>query len=773
MKSQQHRWKTWLSQVVRHQGGASTVEWIGLLAIVLVALGVSAFALTQNGNVIGESFARQFGCALRVIGIEGVTCDQLDEAEARGIDVSQQTIDPPPSLPTEEGYECQQGESTIGDDGYLQQTTSCSRVAPDNPKAVETCTATATGQDLWEGEAPPPEYSCETTQIVPEPLEGYECTETTSTTADGDQQFDQDCWRVSPDDPGSVEECHNSTVVNAQSLANDTSWNCETQRVAPEPLPAEEGWECNDSTDGNQLTQTCEKREENGDETTITTCTNTTVVQPGGESSGWDCESVVEREEEECKLEWKFWKTIENCTREYIIEPIAEHVIEPFLGAMEDVWEGAKAFLTGEFQALIGIIEGIIEFFKNPSLDALLKILDSACGSMVLQFIPGVGDALGALCDAKELIESSIDGDIAGIVISALSLAIEALFAFVPGMGDFVGELMDQLTPTIRKLFKSGDEAADTGTDVARQGDDVVDAAAETPDSDACIIYRGKVRGLAAPKRCAPGTTGSAKKPKTNLDDQDVKRKWKSDANGNIYYETQGKRVYIDPDDQEYAKHMKHQESQYKPKNDKTAMQSPQPHTINGTVYQGQVKYNNLKSDGKSGEVSGTITPGMAGKHTTNPDSTVLPTGWDDAQGVKGSDSVARLHLFGAQLGGSNKNPQNFVTGFQSPNLAMKSEVEDQVAKHVKAGNAVDYKVKPHYSTPGQEYPDSIQISVKSQTDPNFEIHVLIKNTPGNKEVIYLKQPKGINPQQRSHQTSYNWVPGTNSNTPSGMQPLL
>lgn len=507
MKSQQHRWKTGLSQVVRHQGGASTVEWIGLLAIALVALGVSAFALTQNGNVVGGSFARQFECALRVIGIEGVSCEQLDEAEERGIDVPQQTIDPPPSLPADEGYECQQGESTIGDDGYLQQTTTCSRVSPENPKAVETCTATATGQDLFEGEAAQSEYSCETTQVVPEPLEDYECTETTSTTADGDQQFDQDCWRVSPDDPGSVEECHNSTVVNAQSLADDTSWNCETQRVAPEPLPAEEGWECNDSTDGNQLTQTCEKREENGDETTITTCTNTTAVQPGGESSGWDCESVVEREEEECKLEWKFWKTIENCTREYIFEPIAEHVIEPFLGALEDVWEGAKAFLTGELQALIGIIEGIIEFFKNPSLEALLKILDSACGSMALQLIPGGGDALGAMCDAKELIESSMDGNVVEAVIAALSLAIEALFAFVPGMGDFVGELMDQLTPTIRNLFRSTDEGVEAGQTAVRQGDeadDVADAADEAPDSDVCITYRGKVRGLAIPEACAP-----------------------------------------------------------------------------------------------------------------------------------------------------------------------------------------------------------------------------------------------------------------------------
>ena len=82
MQSQQHKWHAWLHQVVRHKGGASTVEWIALLVIGLVALGLAVFTLNQNRQV-GEGVGAQMECDSETVAIDGEAsdCDQV-EAEA-------------------------------------------------------------------------------------------------------------------------------------------------------------------------------------------------------------------------------------------------------------------------------------------------------------------------------------------------------------------------------------------------------------------------------------------------------------------------------------------------------------------------------------------------------------------------------------------------------------------------------------------------------------------------------------------------------------------
>ncbi|MFC8797208.1 polymorphic toxin-type HINT domain-containing protein [Promicromonospora sp. NPDC057138] len=67
------------------------------------------------------------------------------------------------------------------------------------------------------------------------------------------------------------------------------------------------------------------------------------------------------------------------------------------------------------------------------------------------------------------------------------------------------------------------------------------------------------------------------------------------------------------------------------------------------------------------------------------------PPGYDPNVHQKG-------HLHGAQLGGSNTHPANFVSQFKRANSPWQRAIEGEVRKVVESGEDVMYKVTPHYS---------------------------------------------------------------------------
>jgi hypothetical protein len=67
------------------------------------------------------------------------------------------------------------------------------------------------------------------------------------------------------------------------------------------------------------------------------------------------------------------------------------------------------------------------------------------------------------------------------------------------------------------------------------------------------------------------------------------------------------------------------------------------------------------------------------------------PPGWVKGKGYN------RAHLLAAVLGGSNKDPRNFVTMHQYANTPVMRDFELQIRDAVKSGEIVQYRVTPHY----------------------------------------------------------------------------
>lgn len=83
---------------------------------------------------------------------------------------------------------------------------------------------------------------------------------------------------------------------------------------------------------------------------------------------------------------------------------------------------------------------------------------------------------------------------------------------------------------------------------------------------------------------------------------------------------------------------------------------------------------------------------------TTNPGFT--PPGW--------RPGLERGHLLGAQFGGSNSDPRNFVPLTPSANSAMNHGVEKEIANRLRRGERVFYVVVPHYRNKKEYVPTRI-----------------------------------------------------------------
>ncbi|MCX4635123.1 DNA/RNA non-specific endonuclease [Streptomyces platensis] len=101
----------------------------------------------------------------------------------------------------------------------------------------------------------------------------------------------------------------------------------------------------------------------------------------------------------------------------------------------------------------------------------------------------------------------------------------------------------------------------------------------------------------------------------------------------------------------------------------------------------------------------------MGGK--TKPSAPSEPPGW------KGGGDYHRSHLLGAQLGGSNKSTQNFVTLHGYANTPVMRVYEGQIRKAVDAGETVTYTVTPKYKG-NNLLPDSVELNVTGSNGFQF-----------------------------------------------------
>ncbi|MFE9890370.1 DUF6531 domain-containing protein [Streptomyces scopuliridis] len=101
-----------------------------------------------------------------------------------------------------------------------------------------------------------------------------------------------------------------------------------------------------------------------------------------------------------------------------------------------------------------------------------------------------------------------------------------------------------------------------------------------------------------------------------------------------------------------------------------------------------RVHYRELGPGGRAQGVTATLTRSMMGGKT---DPGVDPAGWESNKGYN------RAHLLGAQIGGSNKDPRNFVTMHAYANSPIMRRYETQVRKAVDNGEVIEYSATPVY----------------------------------------------------------------------------
>ncbi|MER6523121.1 DUF6531 domain-containing protein [Streptomyces sp. NPDC001553] len=93
---------------------------------------------------------------------------------------------------------------------------------------------------------------------------------------------------------------------------------------------------------------------------------------------------------------------------------------------------------------------------------------------------------------------------------------------------------------------------------------------------------------------------------------------------------------------------------------------------------------------GRAGTMHASIRPHMTGGKT-RPRVRGGVAGWESGKGYN------RTHLLGAQIGGSNKDPRNFVTMHAYANTPVMVHIENQIRDAVDRGETIEYTVTPIY----------------------------------------------------------------------------
>ncbi|MFB7452950.1 DUF6531 domain-containing protein [Streptomyces sp. NPDC056194] len=107
-------------------------------------------------------------------------------------------------------------------------------------------------------------------------------------------------------------------------------------------------------------------------------------------------------------------------------------------------------------------------------------------------------------------------------------------------------------------------------------------------------------------------------------------------------------------------------------------------------TWNGRVRYGTPGPGGRATTMRARIEPGMTGGKT-NPQAKV--------PGYEKYKKLNKTHLLGAQIGGSNKDPRNFVTMHRFANSPVMRKIEDQIRAAVDKGETIEYSVSPVYAT--------------------------------------------------------------------------
>ncbi|WP_314615640.1 putative T7SS-secreted protein [Streptomyces stackebrandtii] len=128
----------------------------------------------------------------------------------------------------------------------------------------------------------------------------------------------------------------------------------------------------------------------------------------------------------------------------------------------------------------------------------------------------------------------------------------------------------------------------------------------------------------------------------------------------------------------------------------------------------GRVIYGELDELGRPTGMRATLGDDMMGKNPTDPHGD--PPGWETDKGYN------RAHLLGAQLGGSNYKPENFVTMHSYANSPVMRHIENQVRAATESGEIIQYSVTPRYNG-SDEIPAGVYIEAYGSNGFQFTQH--------------------------------------------------
>ena len=145
-------------------------------------------------------------------------------------------------------------------------------------------------------------------------------------------------------------------------------------------------------------------------------------------------------------------------------------------------------------------------------------------------------------------------------------------------------------------------------------------------------------------------------------------------------------------------------------------------------TWDGRVVYGELDGLGRPTGMHATLGEDMMGKNPTDPHGD--PPGWQKDKGYN------RAHLLGAQLGGSNYNPANFVTMHSYANSPVMRHIENQIRAAVESGETIQYSVTPQYNG-SDKIPTGVHVEAYGSDGFQFTQHRSTGITePGNTAFI-------------------------------------
>lgn len=126
----------------------------------------------------------------------------------------------------------------------------------------------------------------------------------------------------------------------------------------------------------------------------------------------------------------------------------------------------------------------------------------------------------------------------------------------------------------------------------------------------------------------------------------------------------------------------------------------------------GRVRYGRPGPGGRATTMRATIQSDMTGGRT-NPQAKV--------PGYEKYKKLNKTHLLGAQIGGSNKDPRNFVTMHRFANSPVMRKIEDQIREAVdKKGETIEYTVTPVYRTKDPTDVVPIGLTIEARGNKGF-----------------------------------------------------